>query len=426
MPNEPLALPEHLAGLPDAADYDVVLAAIMASERGRRFLSEFAKRNRNADTTMVVAAIARVEAAIRGDAAPQAAAAGTGDLVEIAAAVDRIAAAIAAGTTRTSDTAAAIERIQDIAFMLHERPLEATLRDSFDAAVRELATAAARIDADADATALLHTLASRVREMIAARLSSAPAADFLQGAADNGEALARAVAAFAASLPTLAEVLEPTSDAPRDVVAAPSDREGEAEQAPAEPQHDGETIAIVTATEPAEDGATVAEVMVAEAVEKPTAEPQHVHDDTVPLQQPATEISGSAAILSQAFADDHFSGAAGEAPADDVQPGEPVPSQESSSEAEPPAQEFSVEPVADPEEDPAELFEPQPAPTPLAESTIEATAPVVASASAAAAPPEPPQIVPPPPTRAVPRPPLSDPLAAVRDLSEEELIALFG
>jgi hypothetical protein len=28
--------------------------------------------------------------------------------------------------------------------------------------------------------------------------------------------------------------------------------------------------------------------------------------------------------------------------------------------------------------------------------------------------------------RAIPRPPLSDPLAAVRELSEEELIALFS
>ncbi len=421
MPSESSALPEQLAGLPDAADYDVVLAAIMATERGRRFLTEFAERNRNADTAMVVGAIARVEAAIRGDAAPQAAAAGTGDLVEIAAAVDRIAAAIAAGATRTSATAAAVERIQDIAFMLHERPLEATLRDSFDAAVRELATATARIDADADATALLHTLASRVREMIAARLSNAPAADFLQGTADSGEALARAVAAFAASLPTLTEAPEPTADALRDVVAAPSDREGESDQAPAEPQRDAETIALATATEPADEGATVAA-----ATEKPTAEPQIVDDEVVPSQQPATEISDSAAILSQAFADDHFSSAADEAPAGDVQPGEPAPSQESSSEAEPAAQEFSAEPVADPEEDPAELFEPQPVPTPLAEPAIEATAPVVAAASAAAAPPEPPQVVPPPPTRAIPRPPLSDPLAAVRDLSEEELIALFG
>src|SRR5580704_18365942 len=111
-PSEPQSLPDLLAGLSDAADYDAVLAAIMATERGRRFLTEFASRNRNADTAMVVGAIARVEAAIRGEAAPQAAAgAGAGELIEIAAAVDRIAAAIAAGAPRASDVAVAVERI---------------------------------------------------------------------------------------------------------------------------------------------------------------------------------------------------------------------------------------------------------------------------------------------------------------------------
>ena len=79
MPNDPLAL--ILAGLPDEADYDAVHAAIMATERGRRFLSEYADRNRHADTAMIVGAIARVETAIRGDDAPRANAAG--DLMEM-------------------------------------------------------------------------------------------------------------------------------------------------------------------------------------------------------------------------------------------------------------------------------------------------------------------------------------------------------
>jgi hypothetical protein len=66
MPNEPLALLDILSGLPDEADYETVYAAVMASERGRRFLTEYANRNRQADTQMLVGAIARVEAAIRG------------------------------------------------------------------------------------------------------------------------------------------------------------------------------------------------------------------------------------------------------------------------------------------------------------------------------------------------------------------------
>ena len=48
MPNEPLALLQILAGLPDEADHDAVHAALMATERGRRFLTEYADRNRHA------------------------------------------------------------------------------------------------------------------------------------------------------------------------------------------------------------------------------------------------------------------------------------------------------------------------------------------------------------------------------------------
>src|ERR1700685_1210132 len=105
MPNDPLA--QILAGLPDEADYDAVHAAIMATERGRRFLTEYADRNRHADPAMIVGTIARIEAAIRGEGPPRADAAG--DLMEIAAAIERIRAAIAAGTPPTPDVSGAIE-----------------------------------------------------------------------------------------------------------------------------------------------------------------------------------------------------------------------------------------------------------------------------------------------------------------------------
>jgi hypothetical protein len=424
MPNESLALPELLAGLSDAADYDAVLAAIMATEHGRRFLTEFASRNRNADTAMVVGAIARVEAAIRGETAPQPAArAGTGELIEIAAAIDRIAAAIAAGAPRASDTAAAVERIQDIAFMLHERPLEATLHDSFDAAVRELAAAVARPDSAADATDLLQTLARRVREMIDARMSHQPPAEPFAVPPDGGEALAQAVAAFAASLPTLAEVPDAASEAASEAVAAPSDGEQISEPKSAEPLH---VEAAAPAAEPAPANETAMPIEVAET---PAAE-VNVAEAAAPPQQAEPEILDSASILSQAFSDDHFAGApvTADSPVSEVQPTEQAASDEpprqkppSQPPSQPPseaplsAQDIAVEPVADPEEDPADLFESEPVPP--------ATPPVEAAAPAAA---EPPHVVPPPPVRAIPRPPLSDPLAAVRELSDEELIALFS
>jgi hypothetical protein len=61
------------AAMPGEADYDAISAAFMETSRGRWFLSEYAKRNRNADTRMVLDAVARIEEtlAAQQDAAPE-------------------------------------------------------------------------------------------------------------------------------------------------------------------------------------------------------------------------------------------------------------------------------------------------------------------------------------------------------------------
>jgi hypothetical protein len=46
---------------PSAEDYDAIREAFMETSRGRWFLGEYAKRNRNADTSMVLDAVARIE-----------------------------------------------------------------------------------------------------------------------------------------------------------------------------------------------------------------------------------------------------------------------------------------------------------------------------------------------------------------------------
>jgi hypothetical protein len=52
------------ATLPGEADYDAIREAFMETSRGRWFLGEYAKRNRNADTSMVLDAVARIEETI--------------------------------------------------------------------------------------------------------------------------------------------------------------------------------------------------------------------------------------------------------------------------------------------------------------------------------------------------------------------------
>jgi hypothetical protein len=61
------------AAMPGEADYDAISAAFMETSRGRWFLNEYAKRNRNADTRMVLDAVARIEQSLAAqkDAAPE-------------------------------------------------------------------------------------------------------------------------------------------------------------------------------------------------------------------------------------------------------------------------------------------------------------------------------------------------------------------
>src|ERR1700675_3867513 len=82
------------ASLPSEADYDAISEAFMETSRGRWFLSEYAKRNRNADKTMVLDAVGRVEAntAAQKDPAPELAE----TLAAIREAVDQARAAASA------------------------------------------------------------------------------------------------------------------------------------------------------------------------------------------------------------------------------------------------------------------------------------------------------------------------------------------
>jgi len=52
---QPAARSDILTGAPNDTEYDAVYAAVTATERGRRFLTEFAKRNRHAEPALPVA-----------------------------------------------------------------------------------------------------------------------------------------------------------------------------------------------------------------------------------------------------------------------------------------------------------------------------------------------------------------------------------
>src|SRR5579871_5281240 len=58
------------AAQPSEADYDAIREAFMETSRGRWFLGEYAKRNRNADTLQVLDAVARIEETLAAQKKP--------------------------------------------------------------------------------------------------------------------------------------------------------------------------------------------------------------------------------------------------------------------------------------------------------------------------------------------------------------------
>ena len=70
MPTETTARARQLQpGAPDEADYHAFCTALSESARGRAFLAEYARRNRNADTRPLLSAIERLQISLAADPA---------------------------------------------------------------------------------------------------------------------------------------------------------------------------------------------------------------------------------------------------------------------------------------------------------------------------------------------------------------------
>jgi chemotaxis protein CheZ len=147
------------------ADYGAIESAVMETARGRWFLAEYARRNRSADTTMLLTALDRIESALRGERSVQSVDQIRFDLVEMAKAIARTKAEIAAikpdaehhgkfgdateeldaivqaTESATSDILAAAEQIQEIAWTMREQGSESEVCDLLDAKATDVYTA---------------------------------------------------------------------------------------------------------------------------------------------------------------------------------------------------------------------------------------------------------------------------------------------
>lgn len=400
MSNDPLALSAITGGLPQEAEYDAVYAAVTATERGRWFLTEYASRNRHADTELITAALARIEAAI--DEAPQPAAVSVGDLAAIAATIDRIGGAIEGERGRISDIAAAAGRITAITSELRERAVKTALCDALDAAAREIGSGSEQDEANAIQS--LRELGDKVRALIIAAGAGEAAGGVVAGAApENGTP--------ASAAPAAAHAAEHPGGSEADSAAPPDPFELAWQD---EKNFAAAAIALQASLSSLgdTDGAPrdlqsppvdVAPAQSHQASEPPSAEPtdpprSYIEPPDFVFAPPAREPDREVEIESNEQAGQ----------AHPLLPG--------------------TELLPDPGDDPADLFEAMPqgggvaapsAPTTIPETPAAATPPTqlptpqlrIAAGSA---------------IRPSPRPAPSNPLAALRLLSEEELLALFG
>jgi hypothetical protein len=294
------------AALPGEEDYAAISEAFMETSRGRWFLTEYAKRNRNADTRMVLDAVARIEQSLAGQKEETLAAQREGLAAQQQAADDAAAnsaAAAAAAATEAADNhlkgaLAAIRAAVESAQTSATEALDGLALEQRQAAVRK-------------GSRVLREIAWRLREIgndsrICDLIDSQVAV--IEKASEEvtaDEAKAALGAAFAVIGGRLAEF--------GDDAAAPAAEAASLETPDMPPAETAETIAVQEAPEAsATSFAEPAEARAAETVAAETADTEAVRTETKPAEPapaPAetlevTEVTDSAIADEAAAAHD--------------------------------------------------------------------------------------------------------------------------
>jgi hypothetical protein len=150
---------------PSEEDYDAIRDAFMETSRGRWFLGEYAKRNRNADTSMVLDAVARIEETLAAQRQP----APESGLAEALAAIGR-----AVDEAETAASAA----LDGLALEQHLAPVRKGAR-----VIKEIAWRWREIGADSRICDLLDSQVSAI-EAACGQISSADPQHALSAAFD--------------------------------------------------------------------------------------------------------------------------------------------------------------------------------------------------------------------------------------------------
>jgi hypothetical protein len=222
------------AAMPGEADYDAISEAFMETSRGRWFLNEYARRNRNADTRMVLDAVARIEQSLAAQkgAAPEHGL--TEALAAIREAVDeaRAATSAALGGAAVDESLAPIRNgaqvLRETLSRLREIGADGRIYDLMDSQVSAIEAGCRQI-ASTDAKATLNAAFDLIDQQIKGFVGGDAAQSFVcETPSPSGTVAEEALAATAQSVP-------PSEVAPETAVTWP-------------PQETAATAQIETAT----------------------------------------------------------------------------------------------------------------------------------------------------------------------------------
>jgi hypothetical protein len=171
---------------PSEQDYDAIREAFMETSRGRWFLGEYAKRNRNADTRMVLDAVARIEETLAAQKQP----AFDNGLAEAMAAIRgaveeaRAAASAALGEIELEENLAPVRKgarvIREIAWRLREIGADGRICDLIDSQVSAIEGAcgkAAETDPESALGAAFDLIEARIAAFDDSDASAPPPAE---------------------------------------------------------------------------------------------------------------------------------------------------------------------------------------------------------------------------------------------------------
>src|SRR3954452_20629076 len=287
MANEAFALSpmSARAAEPNEQDYDAIREAFMETARGRWFLGEYAKRNRNADTSMVLDAVAKIEETLAAQRQP---------VVE-----DRLPEALVAirHAIREAETIA-IAAFDPGAIEASLAPIPRGLR-----IIKEISWRWREIGADGRICDLIDSQLASIEaacvqvSTIDPRADLKAAFDLLKDRIDQTDADATPQAARPSPAP-VQEAPSSAAEAPP-AEAAPAVMASEAAVAFAEPQDIAEAIDPEAAVETA--GVVAEAFSVAEQATDAAVEPQTVAESRIPPEDIAFEEPAAFAEVTDEF-----------------------------------------------------------------------------------------------------------------------------